>query len=87
MTDYKRVKTSAEVWNTIHTRHPELRVLSNYDLSKGKLFTRYGFPQSDFPIIEALTTWDINREHPEIRKNEKHEYWLCLPYNEYEDEY
>lgn len=91
MRDYKRVPTSAEVWAVIRARHPEMRVFGSYsapdgdhfgDLSKGKMFTSYGFEQGDFPVIEAQTTWDIDKETPLKRVNERHEYWLCLPNRE-----
>ena len=93
MKDYSLVITSYEVWKAIHTQHPELRVFGSYsapngnefgNLNKGMMFTSYGFPQSDYPIMEGQTTWDIDREHPEIRMNEVHEYWLCIPMPETE---
>jgi len=89
--DYKRVSTSAEVWAVIRARHPEMCVFGSYsapdgdqfgDPGKGKMFTSYGFKQGDYPVIEAETTWDIDREHPCNRKNARHEYWLCLPNKE-----
>lgn len=93
MGNYKRVSTSAEVWAVIRARHPEMRVFGSYsapdgdyfgDPSKGKMFTSYGFEHGDFPVIEAQTTWDIDREFSYKRLNEKHEYWLCLPIKEFE---
>jgi len=91
MSDYKRVPTSAEVWAVIRARHPELLVFGSYsapdgdqfgDPSKGKMFTSYGFEHGDFPVMEAQTTWDIDPEAMRKRKNERHEYWLCLPVRE-----
>ncbi len=88
MSDYKRVKTSAEVWAVIYARHPEMRVFETYsalngddfgDQSKGRVFTSYGFEHGDFPVIAAQTTWDIDMEVPSKRNNQQHEYWLCLP--------
>lgn len=87
MSDYAKVKTSAEVWAVIRARHPDMRVFGSYSApdgdqfgnpSKGKMFTSYGFDGGDYPVIEALTVWDIDRESYE-RKNEIHEYWLCVP--------
>jgi len=89
--DYKRIPTSPEVWAVIRARHPELRVFGSYsapdgersgDPDKGKMFTSYGFEQGDYPVIEAQTTWDIDREAPCNRENERHEYWLCIPIRE-----
>lgn len=86
--DYKRVTTAAEVWKAIRSSHPELQVFGSYsapdgdfysDPSKGKMFTSYGFEQGDYPVMEAETTWDIDREQPYKRINEEHKYWLCLP--------
>lgn len=91
MSDYKRVPTSAEVWAVIKARHPELRVFGSYsapdgdyfgDPSKGKMFTSYGFEHSDYPVMEAETTWDINEEKKGERNNAQYEYWLCLPIKE-----
>ena len=91
MNDYKRVPTSAEVWAVIRARHPELRVFGSYsapdgdefgDTSKGRMFTSYGFTQGDYPVMEAQTTWDIDREDPGSHKNQRCEYWLCLPIRE-----
>lgn len=91
MSDYRRVTTSPEVWAVIRARHPEMCVYGSYsapdgdqfgDPSKGKMFTSYGFVQGDYPVIEAKTTWDIDPESPRGRKNEQHEYWLCVPVKE-----
>lgn len=90
--DYRVVETSAEVWAVIRARHPEMRVFGSYSApdgdylgggtSVGTMFTSYGFAGHDFPVIEARTTWDIDRERPAERINEQHRYWLCLPINE-----
>ncbi len=91
MSDYKTIPTSAEVWAVIRARHPELEVFGSYsapdgdqfgDPSKGKMFTSYGFRQGDYPVIQAETTWDIDREHEHKRLNEEHKYWLCVPVKE-----
>lgn len=91
MSDYNRVPTSAEVWEAIRARHPELRVFGSYsapdgdgfgDPSKGVMFTSYGFDHGDYPVIEARTTWDVDHDAPQKRANERHEYWLCLPKRE-----
>ena len=29
-----------------------------------RIFTSYGFAQGNFPVIEAETTWCIDRENP-----------------------
>ena len=38
--------------------------------------TTYGFKDTDYAFMEAETTWDINREIPYQRDNEKTDYWL-----------
>jgi len=85
--DHKRVETSAEVWAVIHARHPDLKVFSSYSAPDGDQFgnhdiavmqTSYGFETADYPIMEAKTTWRVNREKPHERINEKHEYWLYI---------
>lgn len=88
MSDYKRVKTSPEVWAVIRARHPEMVVFGSYSApdgdfyvnqSIGKMFTSFGFRGHDYPVIEVETTWDIVGLK---RENEKHDYWLCLPIND-----
>lgn len=88
MSDYKRVPTSAEVWSVIKARHPDLRVFSSFsnpdgtfnggDGTRGEIFTSYGFADSDYPIMEARTTWDITIESSYERINTVHKYWLVL---------
>ena len=90
MGNYIRIKTSPEVWAVIRARHPELKVFGSYSApdgevgnpEQGRMFTSYGFSDGDFPIIAAQTTWDIDEKDPSLRKNEKHEYWLCVGYEE-----
>lgn len=93
MSDYRRVPTSTEVWAVIRARHPELRVFGSYSApdgdqfgnpGQGRMTTSLGFDGHDFPIIYAQTTWDIDREHPHKRINEKNEYWLCIGIKEIE---
>lgn len=88
--EYKKVPTSAEVWAVIRAKHQDMVVFGSYsapcgdygDSTKGRMETSYGFDGSDFPVIEARTTWDIDPESLYKRKNEKHEYWLCIPKKE-----
>ena len=93
MNEYKKILTSAEVWAVIHARHHgELKVFSSYSAPDGDMYgnphqgimyTAYGFECGDWPVIEARTTWDIERDDRGQatlnRNNEKHEYWLCAP--------
>ncbi len=90
---YKKIKTTPEVWAVIRASHPELTVFSSFSDPEGgseygdgtpRMETAYGFRGGDFPIIEAKTTWEYakDEEKPRVRKNEKHEYWLCLPIKE-----
>ena len=85
--EYKRVKTTAEVWAVIRASHPELKVFSSYSAPDGdqygnpdicKMMTEYGFPQCDIPIIGAETIWDKDPSDSYIRTNEETEYWLCV---------
>ena len=78
MSDYRTVETSPEVWAVIRARHPELVPFGTASF-EGDMFTSYGFPGCDFPVMEARTTWDINPEERWKRNNEQHRYWLCLP--------
>jgi hypothetical protein len=88
MDDYIKVPTSPEVWAVIRARHTELVVFGSYsapqgdrygNTNTGEMRTSYGFHDCYMPIIEARTTWRINREKPHERIDEKHEYWLCIP--------
>jgi hypothetical protein len=85
--DYKKVVTTWDVWSTIRKAHPELKVFGSYsdpdgdyfgNTSQGKMITSYCFEDSDYPIIEAETVWDIDIEQPYKRINETHKYWLCI---------
>ena len=96
MADYKTIPTSLEVWAVIRAAHPEMVVFGSYsypegnphgNMDMGEMFTSYGFPGGDYPVIEARTTWGIIRNEGCLfhkRENEKHEYWLCLPIKEEE---
>lgn len=85
--NFRRIKTTASVWSTIHKAHPELKVFGTYSAPggdphgnpyRGRMMTAYGFEGCDYPIVEAETTWDIDTDNPFIRSNEQHEYYLCV---------
>ncbi|MCP5004959.1 MAG: hypothetical protein GY941_13645 [Planctomycetes bacterium] len=89
MTDYKKITTSPEVWAVIKARHhKDLGVFGSFSAPDGDHYgnpdegimkTEYGFKDADYPLMGAETRWDIDRETPHKRINERHEYWLCLP--------
>ena len=81
MKDYRTVETSREVWAVIRARHPEL-VPHGTASFEGDMFTSYGFPGADFPIMEARTTWEPDPEKPWLRINEQSRFWLCIPIKE-----
>ena len=78
--------TTYEVWAAIKNAH-ELVPIGSYsapqggfhDPSQGIMETAYGFEAGDFPIMGATTTWDIDRENPPKRLNEKTVYVLYVP--------
>jgi len=90
-TDYKKIETSSEVYSAIFTKHrKDLVTFSTYstpdgdpfgNMQQGLMLTSWGIKGSDFPLIEAQTTWDIDRTpgNQYKRNNEAHQYWLCLP--------
>ena len=91
MSDYKKIRTSPEVWAVIKARHPELVVFSSYSAPDGdefgdrsicKMMTEYGFPDCDMPIIGAETTWKKHPTNKYIKDQEKHEYWICVGVND-----
>ena len=89
MSEHKKIATTPEVWAVIRARHhKDLEVFSSYsapngdqygNADEGRMMTEYGFSGADCPLIGADTRWDIDREIPHKRLNERHEYWLCLP--------
>jgi len=81
MKDYRTVETSREVWAVIRARHSELVPFSTASF-EGDMFTSYGFPGADFPIIEARTTWESDPDKPSHRINEQSRFWLCIPSKE-----
>jgi hypothetical protein len=81
VSDYKTVKTSREVWASIRSRHPELVPFGTASF-EGDMFTSYGFPAADFPLIEARTTWELDPDRPSHRINEQSLFWLCIPIKE-----
>jgi hypothetical protein len=77
--DYRTVKTSREVWAVIRACHPELVPFGTASF-EGDMFTSYGFPAADFPLIE--TTWELDPDKPNHRINEQSLFWLCIPIKE-----
>ena len=91
--EYKKIPTTPEVWAVIKARHHnDLMVFSSYSApdgdqfgnpDEGRMMTEYGFINADLPLMGADTRWDIDREKPHKRLNERHEYWLCVPIKGY----
>ncbi len=86
MSDYKMQKTTYDVWRSILLAHSDLVVFGSFsapegdyfgNADKGLMFTSYGFKNGEYPIMQAETTWDILEDHPNVRANEEHNYWLC----------
>lgn len=86
MSEWDCYKTSYAVWKAIMEAHKhELKVFSSfsspnadYGGRQGIMQTSWGIAGSDFPIIEARTTWDIDSDKPHERLNEQHFYWICV---------
>lgn len=82
MSSYAKIRTSAEVWAVIHARHRgELKVFLT-ETHQGHVRTAYGLDGSDWPLIEALTTWEVDATDPSRRNNQRREHWLCVPVSE-----
>ncbi len=81
MREHLTVETSREVWAVIFARHPEL-VPHGTASFECDMFTSYGFPGADFPIMEARTTWEPHPDKPGYRLNEQSRFWLCIPIKE-----
>lgn len=92
MSEYKKIKTTPEVWAVIRASHPDLIVFSSFSNPDGRAFggagengemqTAFGVSGCDYPLIEAVTRWDIDQEQPYKRINEVHHYWLCVGIDE-----
>ena len=88
MSDYRSVKTSAEVAAVIRAAHPNMVVFGSFSDpdgrymgapgDTGRMETEYGFPNHDFPTLRAKTTWSIDANGHEVEGTRKHEYWLCI---------
>jgi hypothetical protein len=79
--DHKKVETSAEVYAVIMARHRgDLKPFSTYSApDNGVMMTEWGFEGHDVPFVGVETTWEVeDRTMPSYRKNERHEYWLCI---------
>ena len=78
MSEWIKIPTSPEVWAVIRARHyDKLKCFASYS-DEGDMMTAYGFENTDYPILEARTRWDVDPEKSGNRLNEKHEYWLCV---------
>lgn len=81
--DYRVVETTYDVWKAIKNAHPELRVFGSCtEVERGYIFTSYGFPDSDYPIMQAETRFDWQWNESggfDEQVNVEHKYWLCLP--------
>jgi hypothetical protein len=85
---HRKIPTTPEVWAVIRASHPKMVVFSSFSDPDGHAFggagvegrmeTEYGFVDQDFPVLAARTTWQIDDEHPGKRRDERHEYWLCV---------
>jgi hypothetical protein len=91
MSEYKTIPTTYEVWKTIKEHHPDLVVFGSFsapdgdyfgDPNRGKMFTSYGFKNTDYPIVQAETQWNIGFPDRSVRHDEEHEYWLCVAIEE-----
>jgi hypothetical protein len=83
MLEYKRVETTYAVWAAIRDSHPTWAVFAQYtdineDTGIGEAFNSWGFRGMKCPTIEALTTWNVDPEHPYTRENKHSQYWLCV---------
>jgi hypothetical protein len=90
---HARIKTTAEVWAVIKASHGEkLVVFSSYSnptgndgmTSQPQMMTEFGFRASPIPLMGAETRWERGKDEYE-RVNVTHEYWLCIPRDEDED--
>ena len=86
------IQTSAEVIACIRIKHKDdLAVFSSFSdpdgtwqggpEKTGRMMTEYCFKFQSIPLFKMETTWEIGNPSWN-RKNEKTEYWLCVPEKE-----
>lgn len=87
------VVTSVEIYVSIFARHgDDLSVFSSFSnpeeshLSKQlQMETVWGFCNADYPLMAHRVTWDKGEKEYK-RYNEVHEYYLCIPAKEEDDD-
>lgn len=86
MEDYKKVRTTIDIFNALHSTH-DLKVFSSYTASQGdyygnpetcRIFTEWGLKGFDIPLCGKETTWNKDLNNPLNRLNEENKYWLCV---------
>lgn len=88
MSNYRSVKTSAEVVAVIRAAHPTMIPFGSFSDpegrfeggpgEEGRMETEYGFRGQDFATFRIKTTWKIAADGAEIAGTKKNEYWLCV---------
>ncbi len=90
--DHKKIETTKAVYNAIYSTHKgKLKCFESYsasggdylggNMSVGKMYTGWGFENSDVPILAIESEWEIKGvdwQERMKRYNEKHTYWLCI---------
>lgn len=89
--DYKLIPTTAEVYMAIFSQHAADLVPfgtisqpdgnPHGDPEQARMYTEWGFKNTDFPIIALDETWRHDREHPGVRNDSERKYFVCVARN------
>lgn len=91
--NYRKEPISAAAFGALSAeKREQLKPFSTYTAPHGDqfgdpdrcvVFTEWGIEGDPVPLIGQETTWDCCPDsRPGERRNEQHEYWLCVPVEE-----
>ncbi|MCA7900719.1 hypothetical protein LGM39_15170 [Burkholderia cepacia] len=87
--DFKRIPTSAEVYAVLMARHKDQMscygsfsdpdgMFNGGPGERGRMHTLWALADTDFPILEIHTEWEIDPAQPSKRLNMTSKHWLIV---------